>query len=470
MIFLHLISVFLCEKEFFRKLLSFFIKIFVMKLLSVILLLFLGFNVFAQKADEILATANNQNFTAAVLPQKAREDFESLSKKVAETRAALLEQQIAAILLESEASARKTTVEKLVGKEVRTKTPNPTQAQIQAVYEANRAAIGDKTLEEVRPQIVDFLRRESEQKASANFVSTLKTKYKSVSGKDVNTPNLKLSDVLATVGGRQITAKDFEDKNKPALFEFEIAIYDQVRSLLEYAVYSNLLAVEAKAQGIASNDLIAREISDKNRSFSIVESDRLQYALQQRLFQKYNAKFFLKEPLPIVQNISTDDDPAQGRADAPVTVVMFSDLQCPACSAVHPVLKKAMAEYGDKIRFVVRDFPLVNNHENAFNAALAANAANAQNKFFEYIEILYQNQDKLDVESLKKYALDLGLDQKRFDADFADKKFATEVGKDMKDGKDYGVGATPTIFVNGIKVRTLSYESFRNSIEQALKK
>jgi len=441
-----------------------------MKLFSAILLLFLSFSVFAQRADEILATANNQNFTAADLPQKAREEFEILPKKIAETRAALLEQQVADILFQSEAAARKTTAEKLVEKEVRTKIPNPTRAQIQTVYDANRDAFGEKTLEQVRPQIVDFLRRESEQKVLTSFVSTLKTKYKPVFGKDVNAPNLKPSDVLATVGSKQISAKNFEDKNKQALFELEIGVYDQVKNLLEYAVYSNLLAAEAKARGIAANDLIAREVSDKMRSFSVTERDELQYALQQRLFQKYNAKFFLKEPAQIVQNISTDDDPAQGRADVPVTVVMFTDLQCPACAAVHPVLKKAMAEHADKIRFVVRDFPLINNHENAFNAALAANAANAQNKFFEYIEVLYQNQDKLDVESLKKHARDLGLNQKQFDSDFANARFVTEVGKDMKDGKDYGVAATPTIFVNGVKVRTLSYESFRNAIEQALMK
>ncbi len=170
-----------------------------------------------------------------------------------------------------------------------------------------------------------------------------------------------------------------------------------------------------------------------------------------------------------MQNIATANQPSQGRQTAPVTVVMFTDFQCPACSAVHPVLKKVMAEYGDKIRFVVRDFPLVNIHENAFRAALAANAANAQGKFFEYTELLYKNQNALDKDSLEKYAADLGLNQKQFDLDLTSEKFAADIKKDMADGKIYGITGTPTIYVNGVRVRELSAEDFRKAIDRALK-
>jgi protein-disulfide isomerase len=171
-----------------------------------------------------------------------------------------------------------------------------------------------------------------------------------------------------------------------------------------------------------------------------------------------------------VQNISIDDDPTQGKTTAPVTVVMFTDFQCPACAATHPVLKKVLAEYADKVRFVVRDFPLVQIHQNAFQAALAANAANAQGKFFEYIEILYKNQTVLDAASLKKYADEAGLNQKQFALDLSQPKFADEVRKDMTDGKTYGISATPTIFVNGVKVRNLSAQAFKTAIENALRK
>jgi len=149
---------------------------------------------------------------------------------------------------------------------------------------------------------------------------------------------------------------------------------------------------------------------------------------------------------------------------------MFTDFQCPACSGTHPVLKQTLATYGDKIHFVVRDFPLENIHKNAFQAALAANAARAQGKFFEYAEILYQNQDALDKASLLKYAAQLGLNAKQFELDFTDARVKAEIQKDQADGRSYGVSGTPTIFVNGVKVQRLSADSFRRAIDRALSK
>lgn len=427
------------------------------------------FNLFAQTPNQILATANNQNYTFKDLAPEIGQALENLPATIADAKKQLLEQQIVEILLETEAAAQKTTMEKLVEMQVDNKTAKPTDKEIQAVYDANRAAVGDKTLEEIRPQIVDFIEREPRRKVFAGFVSTLKIKYKAALGKDVNAPNLKPFEVLATVAGKQITAQSFETKNKSTLGDLQIDVYDAAREALEQIIFSNLLTVEAKALNIDASDLIAREISDKLKEFNDDERERLQSDLQKRLFQKYGAKFFIKEIAPVAQNVSVDDDPSQGAANAPVTVVMFSDFQCPACSAAHPVLKKVVAEYPNKIRFVERDFPLTQIHQNAFRSALAANAANAQGKFFEYIELLYNNQNRLDAASLKQYATRVGLDRKRFDADLDAEKFAAEVRKDLEDGKKYGIGGTPTIFVNGVKVRRLSAKAFRDAIEKALK-
>ena len=188
------------------------------------------------------------------------------------------------------------------------------------------------------------------------------------------------------------------------------------------------------------------------------------------LFAKYNVKFVIPEPKPIVQNISVDDDPSVGSTSAPVTVVMFTDFQCSGCARTHPTVKQAVAEYGDKVRFVVRDFPLETIHKDAFNAALAAGAARAQNKFAEYTEILYRNQEALDRASLVRYATELGLNVKQFELDFSDAKTAAEVRKDQADGRGYGITGTPAVFVNGIKVHRLSLPGFRVAIDRALKK
>jgi protein-disulfide isomerase len=189
-----------------------------------------------------------------------------------------------------------------------------------------------------------------------------------------------------------------------------------------------------------------------------------------RLFKKYEVKVLLKGPEVIAHTISVDGEPSVGPAAAPVTIVMFSDFQCPACSRTHPVLKRVMAEYPGKVRLVVRDYPLDKTHPNAFNAALAANAAAKQGKYVEYIERLYTNQESLDKPSLLRFASELGLNGKQFEIDFSDAAAAAEIKQDQTDGDAAGVNSTPTIFVNGVKVHSLSASAFRRAINRALTK
>src|SRR6185436_18844169 len=193
---------------------------------------------------------------------------------------------------------------------------------------------------------------------------------------------------------------------------------------------------------------------------------RIEKDLSARLRKGADIRWLISEPPQLVQNISVDDDPARGEATAPVTVVEFTDFQCPACAAMHPVLEEVLKSYGNKVRFVVRDFPL-NQHENARKAAEAANAANAQGKFFEYAALLFKNQKALDVASLMKYASDLGLNRARFDAELDRGVYAAEVKKDIEDGEIYGVGSTPTIFINGVQLRILNAEGLREAIDRA---
>lgn len=433
--------------------------------------LFIFANSFAaQVPQQILATVNGQNISVTDLPPELGEKYTNLSKTVAETRQSLLEQQIIETVFEIEAKAKNITSEKYVD-QIKAKVPAPPEKDVQAVYEANRAAIGNKTLKEVRPQIVAFLRNEPEQKALETAFKALGAKYKIVAGKDVNALNLRPTDVLATAGAKTITVKDFEEKNKIELYETKAKVFDAVKFSLNELLYNALVAAEAKSLNIETSDLIAREITDKMREYSTGERFELETALRKRLAAKYKPQILLKEPAPLVLSISTADSASRGAATAPVTVVMFSDFQCSACAATHPVLNKVLAEYSaENVRFVVRNYPLVTIHENAFQAALAARAAFAQGKFFEYAEILYRNQNALDEASLKKYAVETGLNPSQFELDLQSAKTAEAVRRDMMDGKSYGITGTPTVFVNGVKVRVTTADAFREAIDKVLKK
>ena len=175
-------------------------------------------------------------------------------------------------------------------------------------------------------------------------------------------------------------------------------------------------------------------------------------------------------PPIVVENVSVDDDPSWGPADAPVTIVEFSDFQCPYCARfVTQTLPQIKQTYEGKVRFVFRDFPLSQIHENAEKASEAAECANEQGKFWEYHDKLFSSQSALDVASLKSYASQLGLDTATFDQCLDSSKYAQEVQKDLQDGTSYGVDGTPAFFVNGLLVvGAQPFASFQEVIDAAL--
>lgn len=421
----------------------------------------------AQKLTDVLASAKSRTFTAASLPSPVQEAYLAQRTKTEANRVNLFSELITSELLDLEAKAAGSTPEKLIAAE-KAKVPDPTAVQIQAIYDANQAALGGKAINDVRKDIIAFLRREPEQKLLDAYVKSLQAKHKVTFGKGINAIGLLPADVLATIGTKPFTSRDFEAKFRIALNDFLHYQYEDIRSELEIAVLNGLIEEEAKTRNIDASSVIAAEITDKMRTFADGEREELELALKDRLFIKYDVKLLLREPPIVTQSVSADDDPSYGPATAPVTVIMFSDFQCPACSRTHPVLTSVIAEYGAKVRLVVRDYPLQTIHENALLAAMAANAANAQGKFFEYTAILYKNQGALDRESLKTYASQVGLNVRQFEIDLTLEKSAAEIRKDIADGNSNGVSSTPTIFVNGVKVHKLSAEAFRRAINRAL--
>lgn len=441
------------------------IKIFLTTIVGVLL----ASSVCAQRLEDVLATSNGITYKASSLSPRGQKFYLEQRRMLTDERTHILSDMINNEVLETESKLLNTTSDKLLAAQ-RAKAPEPTAANIQATYDANRSAMRGQPLEVVKNDIIEFLKGDAEAKIVENYIRDLRTKYKVTMGKDVNAIGLAPTDAVVTIEGRPTTLAAFNEANRVRLNDAELQIYEEVRSDLESAIFSVLVSEEAKARSIDAGSIIAVEITDKLRDYTDEERAGLESDLMRRLFTKYAVKITLPEPTRLVQSVSVDDDPTSGKADAPVTVVMFTDFQCPACSRTHPVLKKALAGYGDKIRFVVRDYPLERIHENSFNAALAANAARAQGKFAEYTEILYRNQEALDKASLVKYATELGLNVKQFELDFSDAKTAAEIRKDQADGRSYGIGGTPAIFVNGVKVQRLSLIGFQTAIDRALTK
>ncbi len=164
------------------------------------------------------------------------------------------------------------------------------------------------------------------------------------------------------------------------------------------------------------------------------------------------------------------DDPARGPADAKLTVVLFSDFQCPFCSRVEPSLKQLLDAFPGQVRLVWKHQPLP-MHSQAMPAALATEAAREQGKFWPMHDKLFANQQALDDATFKRYAKEIGLDLKRFERDYAAKKGEARIAEDMKLGHSVGANGTPTMFFNCRQVvGALPFEQLRAAAEGELKK
>ncbi len=152
-----------------------------------------------------------------------------------------------------------------------------------------------------------------------------------------------------------------------------------------------------------------------------------------------------------IAKISTADAPAFGPAGAKVTIVEFSDFECPFCSRAADAAHAIKAKYSDKVRFVFRQFPLP-FHPNAHVAAEASLAANAQGKFWEFHDKMFANQKALDRPSLEGFAKEVGLDVSKFKQALDQKTYAATVDAEMKLGEEVAVDGTPTMFLNGARV------------------
>jgi protein-disulfide isomerase len=162
-------------------------------------------------------------------------------------------------------------------------------------------------------------------------------------------------------------------------------------------------------------------------------------------------------------------DHAQGLADAPVTLVEYGDYECPYCGQAYPVVKEVQARFGDRLRFVFRNFPIANAHPHAEHAAEAAEAAAAQGKFWEMHDRLFEHQRQLGDGDLVDHARALGLDAGRFAEDLAEHRLAERVREDFMSGVRSGVNGTPTFFVNGRRHdRAWDAEGLGKAIESEL--
>lgn len=305
--------------------------------------------------------------------------------------------------------------------------------------------------------------------------------------------------VVAEVGGEPLTMADLEKKAAPQLEQLEVQRQKILEATLGQLVEDKLVEVEADARGLSPEKLIETEVDGKlapvtnadvdtwyeaNRLRVGKPKDQVAAQIRQHLEQQGRslARANLQTALRLKHPVKFLMEPARaevdiagaptkgGDDDAPVTLIEFSDFECPFCGRINPTVAQVMETYGDKVRVAFRHFPLA-MHPNAPKAAEASLCANDQDRFWEMHDKLFDHQKALSVDALKGYATELGLDGGKFAECLDSSRYAEQVQKDMADGQAAGVTGTPAVFVNG---RMLSgaqpFEEFAKIIDDELQR
>ena len=454
----------------------------------------------SQKLPEVLAIVNGTKISKSTLIAGEKRVGE-LQQEVVTARKVELDLQINSLLLDAEAKRLGTTVGKLLESEVLAKVAEPTEAEALDFYNTNKSRLQNE-FKDIKSQIVSYIKAGRQRDVAKSYADRLRAAAKITTSNLAVTPPATPQErgrVFATVNGTPITSADIEDSLKPLIANVQDQVYKLRLQNLQMAINDTLLGQEAVKRGMTKTALLDAEVKAKRKTFTDAEAQKfydenkdringdfaqvrhqiLQYlqeradredeqAFADRLRSASRVEMFLIEPEVPVYKIAIDDQPMRGNPNATTTFVMFTDYQCPSCAEEHPILERLIAEFGDRVKFVVRDYPL-NQHAEAETAAAAAEAARAQGKYWDYVALLYRNQSALQVDKLKDYASQLKLDRAKFDLALASEATKEKVVRDMRDGEKVGVNGTPTIFVNGKMVKDRSYEGLQSVLNASLK-
>lgn len=304
--------------------------------------------------------------------------------------------------------------------------------------------------------------------------------------------------VVATINGKNITQREVDASIAAQLLPLQEQIYALRKGALENVLSQAILQDAANKRGLSLEELrrqltngkidvprleIDREYAEQASAFGAMSPDeakeRLRLALESEsrmklyrdalaeLRRNSRIEVFLEEPrVSYVGDLETA--PSTGGKNAPVTIVEFSDFQCPFCRGAHSTLQKVLQKYGDKVRLVFKHLPL-DIHAEAFVSARAAFCAGEQGRFWQYHDALFTSAD-LSPELLKGTASRLGLDLPRFSVCLASDASRAAILKDLQEARQFGISATPTFIVNGRLVRgAVGLDEFTTIIERELK-
>ena len=309
-------------------------------------------------------------------------------------------------------------------------------------------------------------------------------------------PSAGGAEVAAEVDGEVITVADLDERIKEELFRSRASsptkLYELRSDALEEMIRDRLLEAEGRRRGVPAEGVIELELQDMDpvSEEDVVEfyeqnfanqgdrklediRDQIQRYLESRRAAEVPRR--LRERASVTVRLTPPryevaaDGPSKGPEDARVTIVEFSDFQCPYCQRAIATMDAVLAKYPNDVRLVYRHLPLDSIHPHARGAAEAAACADEQGRFWEYHDALFENNRKLAKEDLLRYATETGLDAEKFQACFDERRFKDKVEADFSAARAVGISGTPAFVVNGVLLSGAQpAENFYRVIDQEL--
>jgi protein-disulfide isomerase len=306
--------------------------------------------------------------------------------------------------------------------------------------------------------------------------------------------------VAATVGDDTISTADLEKGVAIEMARIEQQRQSILERKLDQLIGERLVAQEAARRGVSVEKLLETEVTGKTPAVTQAEVNAFiaqnrarlpkadeaelrprvaQYLEGQRVNQqrevfigglraRTTVRTYLMAPEPVRLKIDPSVGFSLGPREAPVTIVEFSDFQCPFCRSVVATLKQLTARYPGRVRLVFRDFPIASLHPDAPLAHEAARCAGEQGQFWPYHDLLFERTN-VTAQALKQYAADLKLDAAKFDACLDSGRYRAAINADLEEGVRLGVTGTPTFFINGTPlVGNVPIADFQRAIEREL--
>jgi len=309
--------------------------------------------------------------------------------------------------------------------------------------------------------------------------------------------------IVARIDGVPVTIEDITHDNKQEIYEAELALYQLKRANLRRVLVERLIKLDPRSKGLDVDEFLRRfvirpiEITDSDIDQFIkdrqIPKSRVNATLRQQIRQylssqdftaqidawiekqaaRHQIEIYLQEPEIPRYRVSIENAPWRGGKNAPVTIVEFSDFECPYCASANNTLRQLLQEYGDRIKIVYKHLPLSELHAQAQNLAVAGVCAYQQDNqvFWRFHDWVFANNRGLSLGKIKDMAAKLGIDRAFFDQCIEASEARALVNKDLKEAERLGFNATPAFLVNGIVLNGAQpIKTFRQLIEAELKK